>query len=264
MTTIGRRNEATIISREKELRDWFTHGKDELMREIDGLDIGWGASQRWATSSMPDIAAGWHLDFACGYGTFLAQVGWRFPCANLFGLNIDYTGPHACIKNLLQKAGVRATLIQADACAMPFADRCFDAVSCFLGLQDIKIGFGKKGVRKAVCEAVRVLKPGGYLTLVDEFALDVLLTILEKECTEVVLRDEFVLDIKWSRPVAEAAIEVYSEGWTAQSRVEGVRERATVRRKTYMLMKADMEQQIRAKGFYAPHGPVCMVVAKKI
>lgn len=263
-TAIGRRDEAAIINREKELRNWFTHGKDELMREIDGLDIGWGASQRWVTSSMPDIAAGWHLDFACGYGTFLAQVGWRFPSANLFGLNIDYIGPHASIKKLLQKANVRVVLVQADACEMPFADQRFDSISCFLGLQDIKIGFGKDGVSKAVSEAARVLKPGGCLILVDEFTFDVLLTLLQEEDVNVVLKDQFDLDIKWSRSVAETAIKVYSEGWAVQSRVEGVREREIVHSETYMRMKADMEQQLSAKGFYTPHGPVRMVVARKL
>ena len=263
MTAIGRRNEAAIIGREKELRDWFTHGKDELMQEVDGLDIGWGASQRWATSRMPDIASGWHLDFACGYGTFLAQLGWRFPYTNLFGLNIDYMGPHACIKKLLQKAKVRATLVQADAREMPFAERCFDSISCFLGLQDIRIGFGNRGVSKAVSEAVRVLKPGGRLILADEFTFDSVLTLLEKECVNIIMKDEYALDVKWSRSVAEAAIKVYSEGWTVQSRVESAQERAAVQSETYMRMKADMEQQLSNKGFYVPHGPVRMVAARK-
>lgn len=257
-------SEEEIIIREKELRDWFTFGKDELMQEIDGFDIGWGASQRWVTSHMPEIAAGRHLDFACGYGTFLAQVGWRFPHANLFGLNIDYTGAHACIKNLLQKAGVRATLIQADACKMPFADRCFHSVSCFLGLQDIEIGFGKDGVRKAVFQALRVLKPGGCLVLVDEFAFDTLFALLDAESTNVVYKGECALDIKWNREVADVAIKLYSDGWAVQSRVKGERDREAVRAEAYNRMKADMEQQLRANGFYTPHGPVRMVAARKV
>ena len=155
--------EQTIIRLERELRDWFTQGKDKIMMEIDGLDIGWGGSQRCVTAAMPDIASGEHLDFACGYGTFLAQVGWRFQRARLFGLNIDYAGPHACITRLLRQAGVRASLVQADACKMPFKDQCFGSVSCFLGLQDIKIGFGDRGLEESISEAVRVLRPGGYL-----------------------------------------------------------------------------------------------------
>jgi hypothetical protein len=49
------------------------------LAQIDGLDIGWGGVQRWATAHIPKPTEGPHLDFACGYGTFLAQLGWRFP-----------------------------------------------------------------------------------------------------------------------------------------------------------------------------------------
>jgi SAM-dependent methyltransferase len=264
MATIDPGHEQAIINREEDLREWFTHGKDELMREVDGIDIGWGGSQRWATSNMSDMVSGRHLDFACGYGTFLAQIGWRFPRASLFGLNIDYRGPHACIRRLLDKAGVRVALVQADACAMPFPVGCFSSISCFLGLQDMKIGFGEESLRTAVSEAVRVLKPGGYLILLDELAFDFLLTLVENECVEVVLQDEYVPDIKWRRPVAEAAIKVYSECWTAQSRAKDVAKRDSVHRETYQRMKADMEQQLGNKGFYVPHGTVRMVVVRKI
>lgn len=259
---IDQRDEDAIISRERKLRDWFTHSKDKLMQEIDGLDIGWGGSQRWVTSNMPDITGGRHLDFACGYGTFLAQVGWRFPQANLYGLNIDYAGPHACIKRLLNQAGVRVTLIQADACAMPLAEESFDSVSCFLGLQDIQIGFGQNGVRKAVSESIRVLKPDCCLILVDEFKFDDLLALLG-EHMRVIFRGEFVLDIRWERCVAEAAIKLYSQGWIAQFRARDARERERVYGETYKRMKSDMEQQLSNKGFYVPHGPVRLVVARK-
>ena len=76
------------------------------MKEIDGIDIGWGGSQRWATARMFSIDEGTHLDVASGYGTFLAQLGWRFPNTKLFGLNIDYTGAHASIHEVLGEAGV--------------------------------------------------------------------------------------------------------------------------------------------------------------
>jgi ubiquinone/menaquinone biosynthesis C-methylase UbiE len=262
MVVNRRRDEHAIARRENELRDWFTSGKDTLMREIDGLDIGWGGSQRWVTSKMPDIA-GLHLDFACGYGTFLAQLGWRFPRAILFGLNIEYAGPHASITRLLCRAGVRVSLVQADAQAMPFKDRCFASVSCFLGLQDIKIGFGEDGIGKSVSEAVRVLRPGGYLILVDEFTFDALLTLSSREGMRTILKDEFALNVKWNRPVAETAIKLYSKGWAAQSRVTNAKQKESVRIATYKRLKADMEQQLRNKGFYVPHAPVRMVVAAK-
>lgn len=255
--------EQAVISRELKLREWFTHGKDEEMREIDGLDIGWGGSQRWVTAAMPDIADGQHLDFACGYGTFLAQIGWRFPRARLFGLNLDYSGPHASVTRLLNRAGVEVSLVQADAREMPFEDRCFSSVSCFLGLQDIQIGFGERGVHESVSEALRVLKPGGYVVLVDEFDFDVLFSFMNGNCIKTTLKDEFELDIKWSRSVAEAAIRVYSKGWAVQSRVAGENEKERAYSTAYVRMRNDMEEQLDAKGFYVPHGPVRLVVAEK-
>jgi SAM-dependent methyltransferase len=259
-----RHAEQTIISHERELRQWFTQGKDEMMREIDGLDIGWGGAQRWVTAAMPDIADGQHLDFACGYGTFLAQIGWRFPRARLFGLNIDYTGPHASITRLLRQAGVRASLVRADAREMPFEDRCFSSVSCFLGLQDVQIGFGGRGVGEAISEAIRVLKLGGYLILVDELAFDDLFSVLKEEPVKTTVKDQFELDVKWSRPVAEAAIRVYSKGWVAQSRVSGEREKNKVYGAALERMSTDMEQQLDAQGFYVPFGPVRLVIAERV
>ncbi|MGD8979741.1 MAG: class I SAM-dependent methyltransferase [candidate division WOR-3 bacterium] len=260
---MDRCGEQTVISRERKLREWFTHGKDAAMREIDGLDIGWGGSQRWVTSKMPDIGFGSHLDIACGYGTFLAQVGWRFPHARLFGLNIDYSGPHASVTRLLDRAGVEVSLVQADARGMPFEDRCFSSVSCFLGLQDIKIGCGDRGVGESITEAVRVLEPGGYLILVDEFTFDYFSNCLKNEHMKTTLRDEFALDVKWKRRVAEVATRVYSAGWVAQSRVSGEGEKEAVYNATYKRMWDDMEEQLDAKGFYVPFGPVRLVIAVK-
>jgi hypothetical protein len=95
--------DSTILGREQQLRAWFTQNCDPLRKVIDGLDIGWGGFQRWATAQMPAVE-GRHLDVACGYATFLAQLGWRFPSARLIGLNIDFDGPHALARPLLAEA----------------------------------------------------------------------------------------------------------------------------------------------------------------
>jgi len=108
---------------------------------------------------------------ACGYGTFLAELGWRFPSLRLVGPNIDFAGPHALARPLLAEAQVGALLVCADARSVPFADVTIGLVSCSLGLQDIKIGFGEQGVRQAVEEADRVLCPGGWLFLLGEWPL---------------------------------------------------------------------------------------------
>jgi SAM-dependent methyltransferase len=254
--------ELRIIEQENRLRDWFTQECDPIQAVVDGLDIGWGGAQRWATARMP-APEGLHLDIACGYATFLAQLGWRFPHARLVGLNIDFEGPHALAQPLLAEAGVPAALVQADARRMPFADGSFGSASCFLGLQDVEIGFGEEGVQAAVAEAVRVLRADGVLALLDEFPserLEVLLDGLPVTATD---QAERTLDVRWSRQVAEQAIALYAEGWAAQARVKDESARAQARSKAHRRMAAEMERQLAVQGCYVPFGPVRMVIGRR-
>jgi ubiquinone/menaquinone biosynthesis C-methylase UbiE len=230
------------------------------MKFIDGLDIGWGGVQRWATARMPEVA-GLHLDIACGYGTFTAQLGWRFPDIHLVGLNIDYSGPHACIRDLLEEAGVAATLVQSDAQCMPFKNETFRSVSCFLGLQDIKIGFGEPGVARSVREAVRVLQYRGVMVLIDEFPFSDFQKVLAGLPVTEIERAERRLDTRWERDVAERAIALYAEGWVAQYRESGSRQRLYDEK--LAAMKCDMEDQLREQGYYVPFGPMRMLVFEK-
>ncbi len=233
------------------------------MREIDGLDIGWGGVQRWATARMPPVE-GLHVDVACGYGTFLAQLGWRFPAARLCGLNIDFQGPHAIARSLLQRAGVSATLVRADARNMPFGTGTFDSASCFLGLQDIDIGFGDKGVRAAIGEAVRVVRTAGILVLLDEFPFQRFDALLEGLPVVVTDRSERVLHIHWGREIGERAISLYAQGWAVQTRLRDPEAREECRAAAYARMKMHMERQLRARGYYVPFGPIRMLVCGRI
>ena len=255
--------ESEIIKKEKDLRDWFTQDCDPIMKIIDGLDIGWGGVQRWATSLIPEIDKGLHLDFACGYGTFLAQLGWRFPNAQLVGLNIDYTGPHAKIHDLLGQAGIKAELVEADARKMPFKDNYFDSVSCFLGLQDIEIGFGQNGVQDSLSEAIRVLRMGGNFDLLDEFAFEKFEKLLNGLPIKILTREERTLDVQWNREVAEKAIELYAKGWVEQTRVADPKEKERVCAEAYSKMKDKMERQFKRQGYYVPFGPIRLVIAQK-
>jgi ubiquinone/menaquinone biosynthesis C-methylase UbiE len=255
-------DEVTILDQESWLRVWFTLGGDSVQQVVDGLDIGWGGVQRWATARMPAVA-GWHLDVACGYATFLAQLGWRFPTARLVGLNIDFEGPHALARPLLVEAGVAATLVQADARRLPFASDSFDSVSCFLGLQDVEIGFGQEGVQEAVAEAARVLQANGVLVVLDEFPFerfDLLLHGLPLVVTDLA---ECALDVCWDRETAERAIALYAEGRAAQVRLDDESAREQARCDTYHRMEADMERQLAERGAYVPFGPVRMIVARR-
>ena len=262
---MGHESKQTAIAEQEErLREWFTRDCDPIQRVVDGLDIGWGGVQRWATARMAPPTGGLHLDLACGYGTFLAQLGWRFPAAGLVGLNIDFEGPHALALPLLAEAGVSAALVQADARRMPFADGAFGSASCFLGLQDVEIGFGADGVRGTVAEAVRVLRPGGTLALLDEFPLERFEALLDGLPVAVQDRGERALDVRWDRPVAERAIALYAEGWVAQTRSDDGAARERTRAAVHDHMAAEMERQLDTRGYYVPFGPVRMVTAQKI
>jgi SAM-dependent methyltransferase len=254
--------EADIIEREAKLREWFTRDADPVLAQIDGLDIGWGGVQRWGTARMPPVE-GQHLDVACGYATFLAQLGWRFPKARLVGLNIDFDGPHALARPLLIEAGVTAALVQADARRLPFAADTFGSVSCFLGLQDIEIGFGEKGVQDAVAEAVRVLRLGGVLTLLDEFPSERFDALLDGLPTVVTDRGERALDVRWNRQVAERAIALYAQGWVAQTGIADQAAQEKTRIAVHSRMVLEMERQLSNRGYCVPFGPVRMVVARK-
>lgn len=255
-----------ILSRERALRAWFTRDADAVLRQIDGLDIGWGGVQRWATARMPSISGGLHLDFACGYGTFLAQLGWRYPGVRLVGLNIDFCGPHALARPLLTEAGVMAALVQADARQMPFQDDAFDLVSCFLGLQDIEIGFGEKGIRETLAEAVRVLRTGRMLVLLDEFPLQRFEALLNGLPVAWIDRVERELDVRWNREVAMRAVGLYAEGWVAQVRLPAGDRAAheVAYRNALDRMQSEVEAQMTRQGYYVPFGPVRMVIVQKL
>ena len=157
-----------------------------------------------------------------------------------------------------------AALVQADARRMPFAEGTFGSVSCFLGLQDIEIGFGEEGVRDAVAEAVRVLSPGGMLVLLDEFPLKRFDALLDKLPVTVIDRRERALDVRWGRQVAERAIGLYAQGWVAQARVADQVAQEQTRIEAHSRMVAEMERQLDTQGYYVPFGPVRMVVAQKV
>jgi SAM-dependent methyltransferase len=255
--------ETIIVKKEKRLRDWFTRGKDPIIKLIDGLDIGWGGVQRWATGQIP-LLEGLHLDIACGYATFLAQLGWRFPKADLVGLNIDFVGPHRLARPLLAKAGVKAILVQADARRIPFADAHFPSISCFLGLQDIEIGFGEEGVKDTLADAVRVLQVGGVLILLDEFPFSRFVDLLNGLPIEIFHHSEKSLDVNWATEVAERAIECYACGWVAQARPDRETEREKIYQKARDHYREDLEKQLDEKGHYVPFGPVHMILGWKI
>ena len=101
------------------------------------------------------------IDVGCGTGEISARLLELFPAAQLLGLDLEE--PH------LEKArarcaqfGERVKFQQGDAYALPCADGEFDLVVNRHVLQAVS------DPRRALEEMVRVLKPGGWLHLINE------------------------------------------------------------------------------------------------
>src|SRR5215212_11664365 len=100
------------------------------------------------------------LDVGCGVGAVLAVLGQEFPGVHLHGVDLerrqlDFARGH------LERSGVAATLLEADALALPFADESFDHVWMMWLLEHIP------NAPAALHEARRVLVPGGAITAIE-------------------------------------------------------------------------------------------------
>lgn len=113
------------------------------------------------------------LDVGCGRGLFLISAAKRLKTGKVTGVDIwrteDLSGNSAeATMNNAKAEGVasRVKIENADARKLPFGANSFDVVVSSLAIHNID---GSAERAKALREIARVLKPGGYLAILDIF-----------------------------------------------------------------------------------------------
>jgi arsenite methyltransferase len=114
------------------------------------------------------------LDIGCGRGAVLISAAHRLPRGRATGVDIwrlrDQTGNtrSAAERNaMVEGVSERVEVVDADARDLPFPPESFDVVLSSLTFDNIH---GSQERAGALREAVRVLRPGGRMRVVDERA----------------------------------------------------------------------------------------------
>ncbi len=111
------------------------------------------------------------LDMGCGRGAVLLMAAQHLTTGRAVGVDlwrtVDQSGnsAEATQRNAVAEGVAdRIELHTGDMTALPFEDDSFDLVLSSLAVHNIS---GRAGREKAISEAVRVLRPGGRLMIVD-------------------------------------------------------------------------------------------------
>ncbi len=132
------------------------------------------------------------LDVGCGRGAVLMLAAQRLPTGRAVGVDVwrrrDQSGnSRAATERNAMAEGVRGRveLVDADARDLPFASASFDLVVSSLALSNIREATGRA---QALREAVRVVRPGGRLRIVDDGAGRYAAVLRDAGCTDVAVR----------------------------------------------------------------------------
>jgi demethylmenaquinone methyltransferase/2-methoxy-6-polyprenyl-1,4-benzoquinol methylase len=124
-----------------------------------GLDIGW---RRRAAAACDAQDGQTVVDVCCGTGDLAMAVLRRAAGARVVG--VDFSRPMlARARGKFARAGLaaRATLVEADALALPLPDASADAATCAFGLRNLA------DAARGLAEMVRVVRPGGRVVVLE-------------------------------------------------------------------------------------------------
>lgn len=101
------------------------------------------------------------LDVACGPGSLTHDIALTFPRARITALDLSFPYLKEAQKRL--RKFPRVSFLQGNAEEIPFKEKRFDAVTCSFLFHELP----HKTRQQVLKECLRVLKPGGVLSLVD-------------------------------------------------------------------------------------------------
>ena len=106
------------------------------------------------------------LDVGTGYAFFAIEVAKKLKKGEIVGIDIVNDGVSRA-RELVKKTGVAnvVSIAKVDAVKLSFPNESFDLAMSFLGMRDIYMTRNRRGVKKAVEEMIRIVKPNGTIVL---------------------------------------------------------------------------------------------------
>jgi demethylmenaquinone methyltransferase / 2-methoxy-6-polyprenyl-1,4-benzoquinol methylase len=140
-------------------------GRYDLMNSAMtlGMHHRWRREAAHLASQGPEGLA---LDVAAGTGDLTLALASQQTITRAVGLDLLPVMLHLAGKKALKRHAGRVHFVVGDALRLPFRDNTFACATCAFGLRNMP------GVRDALAEMVRVLRPGGALVTLETMPLD--------------------------------------------------------------------------------------------